>query len=61
MRKRRLQDTAHAIPNYREHSRTTGTHSPPVIFWHWRMAQRYANRLLIKLLGALLGHETRIP
>ena len=53
MRKRRLQDTAHAI-------RTT-PHTSPVLFWHWRMAQRYANRLLIKLLRALLGHKTRIP
>ena len=75
MRKRRLQDTAHAIPNYREHFRTTpqtardyapqtardyAPHTAPVLFWHWRMTQRYANRLFIKLLGALLGHKTRI-
>ncbi len=65
--KRRLQDTAHAIPNYREHFRTTpqtardyAPHTAPVLFWHWRMTQRYANRLFIKLLGALLGHKTRI-
>ena len=48
MRRKRLQDTTHAI-------------RPPVIFWNWRMAQRYANCLLIKLLRALLGNKTRIP
>ena len=72
--KKRLQDTTHAIPNYREDFRTTRTHtipastpsqcpgrdSLPVIFWHWRMAQKYANSLLIKLLRALLGYKTRI-
>ena len=60
MRKRPLQDTAPAIPNYREHFRTT-PQATPVLFWHWRMAQRYANCLLIRLLRALLGHKTRIP
>ena len=65
--KKRLQDTTHAIPNYREDFRTTpqrardyAPHTAPVLFWHWRMAQRYANSLLIKLLRALLGHKTRI-
>ena len=59
MRKTRLQDEVPAIPNYREDFRAQ-PHPPRLIFWHWRMAQRYANCLLIKLLGALLGHKTRI-
>ena len=52
MRKTRLQDAVPAIH--------TQPHPPRTIFWHWRMTQRYANLLLIKLLGALLGHKTRI-
>jgi len=61
MRKRRLQDTAHAIRTTPQTARDYAPQTAPVLFWHWRMTQRYANLLLIKLLGALLGHKTRIP